>query len=181
MPDGLLPLRLFEPRYIDMVKECFKQESGFGVCLIRSGSEAGAAADPYPRGTLVSIVDFDQGADGLLHITGQGVSEFELHDHRVQPDGLLIGKVTMLATEDAAPLASDYVSLAEKLEVILQYVEPHLHYPEKRFTDGLWVCNRLIELLPLEAETKFDIINKPDVSSRLEALNAIEFVVEPGG
>ena len=69
MPDGLMPLRLFERRYIDMVKNCFKTDTGFGVCLIKEGNEAGEPSTPYPIGTLATIIDFDQGSDGLLHIT----------------------------------------------------------------------------------------------------------------
>jgi len=61
LPGGQLPLRLFEPRYIDMVKNCFKTGTGFGVCLIKDGADAGQPAQPYPQGTLVAIVDFDQG------------------------------------------------------------------------------------------------------------------------
>jgi len=69
MPGGLMPLRLFERRYIDMVKDCFRNGTGFGICLLKSGREAGAISEPYPLGTRVSIIDFDQGSDGLLHIT----------------------------------------------------------------------------------------------------------------
>lgn len=178
MPEGLLPLRLFEPRYIDMVKNCFKTDTGFGVCLIRSGLEAGEVADPYPRGTLVSIVDFDQGADGLLHITGKGVAEFNLHDYRVQSDGLLVGEVSMIETVSGSPLKSEHASLASKLDMILQYVESHLQYSDKKLGDDQWVSNRLIELLPLDAEAKYAIIDMPDTQSRLDALNALHFVVE---
>ena len=69
MPDGLMPLRLFERRYIDMVKNCFKTDTGFGVCLIKEGNEAGEPSTPYPIGTLATIIDFDQGSDGLLPVS----------------------------------------------------------------------------------------------------------------
>ena len=73
LPDGIMKLRLFERRYIDMVKEpASATGTGFGVCLIKSGNEAGVPSEPYPLGTEVELVDFDQGEDGLLHIVTRG-------------------------------------------------------------------------------------------------------------
>jgi len=63
-PGGVLPLRIFEPRYLDMVSECMRHNSGFGVCLIREGKEVGAAAQTYDVGTLVRISYFDRRHDG---------------------------------------------------------------------------------------------------------------------
>ena len=68
-PHGTLPLRIFEPRYLEMVSSCLKTERGFGICLIRSGSEVGKAAETYDTGTLSEITYFNQQADGLLGIT----------------------------------------------------------------------------------------------------------------
>jgi len=69
LPGGILPLRIFEPRYLDMVRDCFKQQSGFGVCLIKAGAEVGDTAVPLAYGTLVDIVDWDQDDSGLLTIS----------------------------------------------------------------------------------------------------------------
>ena len=71
-PDGLLPLRIFEPRYVDMISECLKSGTGFGVCLISDGQETGQAASIYEIGTLANIVDFQTEEDGLLGITVLG-------------------------------------------------------------------------------------------------------------
>ena len=67
-PGGLLPLKIFEARYIDMVSECLRNDSGFGVCLIRQGHEVGQAAITRSVGTYARIMDFQQYPDGLLGI-----------------------------------------------------------------------------------------------------------------
>ena len=178
MPEGLLPLRLFEPRYIDMVKNCFKTDSGFGVCLTREGSEVGQAALPYPMGTLVHIVDFDQGADGLLHITGKGGVEFDLLEWRTESDGLLVGQVEDQQSSVSGPVLPVHASLATKLETILRYVESHISYDDEKLDEDVWVCNRLIELLPLDAPSKYAILALRETEARLDALSELQFTVE---
>jgi len=97
MPGGLMPLRIFEQRYIDMVKNCFKTDTGFGVCLIKEGSETGKPSVPYPVGTLARIVDFDQGPDGLLHITAKGESEFRVLTYAANEANLLVAEVKFIS------------------------------------------------------------------------------------
>jgi len=178
MPEGLLPLRLFEPRYLDMVKNCFKTETGFGVCLIEAGSEVGAQVKPYPRGTHVRIIDFDQGSDGLLHITAQGIEEFLLDSYQVEDNGLLVGQVRLMPIVPATALPAQYDGLASKLEAILKYVETHIQYADVRTEESEWVCNRLLELLPLEASLKFEMLSMSSVEERLEALDGINFTID---
>lgn len=174
LPGGKLPLRLFEPRYIDMVKNCFKENSGFGVCLIKDGGEAGAPAQPFPQGTLVTLIDFDQGPDGLLHITAQGQQEFSLLTYSTNDDGLLIGQVQLLQPSDTPEMESEYRELSRKLAIILQYVEPNIIYEEKHLEDTQWVCFRLLELLPIAASAKFDLLQLPTTKSRLDALAGLQ-------
>lgn len=174
LPGGKLPLRLFEQRYINMVKECFKNESGFGVCLIQDGGEAGEPAKPYPRGTLVSLIDFDQGPDGLLHITAQGQQEFSLLTYAANEDGLLMGQVQLQDSDQPTVMSDDYRELSRKLAIILQYVEPNVIYEEKQLDDPDWVCNRLLELLPLAAPSKFELLQLPTNKARLDALSGLQ-------
>lgn len=174
LPGGQLPLRLFEPRYIDMVKNCFKTDTGFGVCLIKDGREAGATAQPYPQGTLVKIIDFDQGPDGLLHITAEGLQEFNLLTYAANSDDLLIGEVQLLEVSDPTPMNASYTDLSDKLAVILQYVGPNIKYAEKKLDNPEWICNRLLELLPLSAASKFELLQLPDTQSRLDALVGLQ-------
>lgn len=174
LPGGQLPLRLFEPRYINMVKNCFKTESGFGVCLIMDGQDSGKPAQPYPQGTLVKIVDFDQGPDGLLHITAEGQQEFNLLTYAVNSDDLLIGEVELIETSTTMPMNSAYTDLSRKLSIILQYVEPNIMYQDKQLDNPDWVCNRLLELLPLSSASKFELLQLPDTQARLDALVGLQ-------
>ncbi len=174
LPGGKLPLRLFEQRYINMVKDCFKNNTGFGVCLIRDGSEAGTPAQPYPQGTLVSLIDFDQGPDGLLHITAEGQQEFSLLTYAANKDGLLVGEVQLIELGEPPAMEEAYQDLSRKLAIIMQYVEPNIIYETKELDNAEWVCNRLLELLPIAAPAKFDILQLPSSKDRLDALAGLQ-------
>lgn len=172
-----MPLRLFERRYIDMVKDCFRHNTGFGVCLISSGREAGGASQPYPLGTRVSIVDFDQGADGLLHITARGEEEFRLLSYSSSDVGLLIGEVEPREPGPATPMLPEYELLAQKLELILSYIDNDTQFEEKRFDDADWVSHRLLEVLPLASEAKYELLQMESNSERLNALRALQIEI----
>lgn len=177
MPGGLLPLRLFEARYIEMVKNCFRTDTGFGVCLIRHGGEAGEPAEPYPMGTHVRIIDFDQGSDGLLHITAQGDTEFRLLGYTISDSKLLIGEIEPLPPPPPLEMTPEFEILAEKLDLILRYVEPTFSYPVKHLDDAHWVCNRLLELLPLAPEAKYELLQMEDNGDRLETLSSLHIEI----
>ena len=177
LPNGYLPLRLFERRYIDMVKDCFRNDTGFGICLIRKGREAGETAEPYPIGTLVSIVDFDQGTDGLLHITVKGMQEFRLVSHASSDTGLLFGEAELLPPHPPTPMEPEYEMLAQKLELILNYLDTEIRFEDKHLDDADWVCHRLLEVLPLAPEAKFELLQMDGNRERLEALKTLQIEI----
>lgn len=177
MPGGIMKLRLFERRYIDMVKDCFRNNTGFGICLIREGNEAGEPSDPYPLGTRTSIIDFDQGDDGLLHISAQGEDEFEILSYAADDSQLLIGEVAMLPVRPPTPMSAEFEDLANKLDLILQYVEPGIRYADKHLDDADWVCHRLLELLPLAAPAKYELLQLQDNRQRLETLANLQIEI----
>ncbi len=177
LPDGLMPLRLFERRYIDMVKDCFKTGNGFGICLIREGSETGGFSEPYPLGTSVSIIDFDQGADGLLHITAKGEQEFKILTYASTDTGLIIGTVEVLPPKTPTPMQPEYELLAQKLDLILSYLETDSRYDEKHLDDADWIAHRLLEVLPLTSEAKFELLQLSTNRERLNALNALQIEI----
>lgn len=177
LPDGLMPLRLFERRYIDMVKDCFRNDTGFGICLIKSGRESGEASQPYPLGTSVSIVDFDQGSDGLLHITVKGEKEFSVLTYSSSDTGLIIGEVEWLPAKTPTPMEPDDELLAKKLELILSYLETDIRFEEPRLNDADWVCHRLLEVLPLAVDAKIELLQMTSNRERLEALSALQIEI----
>jgi len=177
LPDGLLPLRIFERRYIDMIKDCFKNDSGFGVCLIKDGKEAGTVAEPYPMGTRVSIVDFDQGDDGLLHITAKGIEEFNILTYSANDDGLIIGEVSPIVRGTATPMEPQFAELSQKLKIILNYLESDSRFSEPQLDDADWVIHRLLEVLPLENDAKFELLQMGSNRERLEALGSLQIEI----
>ena len=118
-PGGPLPLRVFEPRYLDMVSSCMKTETQFGVMLIRDGSEVGEAR-LMEVGTRARITDWYQGSDGILGVTAMGTERFTLQRAERQADGLYLGTVTALPADPPAPLPEDYRSLASLLEAVIE-------------------------------------------------------------
>lgn len=172
-PGGTLPLRIFEPRYLDMVSDCMKQQKGFGVCLIREGSEVGTAADTYEIGTLSDICYFNKQPDGLLGITAQGLQRFKIISQHVQSDQLTLAEVSLLENEPPSPLPEQYAGAADTLRKLLD----QLGYPfvkmEKKYDDASWVSSRLAELLPIRLEQKQYFLQLDDPLQRLERLFAL--------
>lgn len=170
MPGGLMPLRIFERRYIDMIRSCFREESGFGICLVKEGAEVGAAAITYPYGTLTNIVDWDQDDSGLLLIVAQGQQKFRIIDTHVDNSELLHGNIELLPAEASQPVPDEYGFLQEAMQQILEQVEGNIDYPDPQLNDALWLGSRFVELLPLSAELRHDLLSLDQPLERLAAL-----------
>lgn len=172
-PGGTLPLRIFEPRYLDMVSDCMKAEKGFGVCLIREGSEVGKAADTYEIGTLSEICYFNKQPDGLLGITAHGQQRFKILTQEVQANQLTLAEVSLLENEQSCPLPEEFSRTTDTLRRLLE----QLGYPfikmETSYDDASWVSSRLAELLPIRLEQKQYFLQLDDPLQRLERLSAL--------
>jgi hypothetical protein len=169
-PDGPLPLRIFESRYIDMVGQCMKNDSPFGVLLIREGQETGLATT-HEVGTLAKITDWYQGSDGLLGVTAVGGQRIRLLSARQQADGLNIGEIEVLAAEPYMALPAEYASLKKILESVLDDLGRLYESLERRFDDAVWVTYRLIEILPIELEQKQQLLESNDTLARLKLID----------
>ncbi|MGO4554143.1 LON peptidase substrate-binding domain-containing protein, partial [Stenotrophomonas sp. 2YAF22] len=90
LPGAAIGLRVFEPRYLDLVRETGRSGEGFGVCLILEGNEVGAPATPAAFGVQVKIEDFDVGADGVLQLRLRGTRRFHVERTRVRDNGLVV-------------------------------------------------------------------------------------------
>jgi len=110
-PGGPLPLRIFETRYIDLVRRCLRDDTGFGVVLIREGPEAGGPASTYEVGTYARIVDFSRQPDGLLGIRAAGQRRFRILAARRARDGLNLADVAWLPEESVVPLPAEFAEL----------------------------------------------------------------------
>jgi Lon protease-like protein len=165
-PEGPLPLRVFEPRYLDMVSRCVRDDSPFGVLLLLQGSEAGEARTAT-LGTLARITDWYQGSDGILGVTAVGAGRFELDRIDRQGDGLYVGDVETLEEERHVPLPDDYQPLAGLLEAILDDLGKLYDDLPKRFDDSSWVGFRFAEILPMPLEQKQHCLQLRDPLERL--------------
>lgn len=169
-PGGALPLRIFEPRYLDMVSDCLRQGSGFGVCLISAGSETGPAAEPCELGTVGEISYWQKLPDGLLGITVRGQQRFRILRHEVRPNQLSVGEVELLPAEPRAPVPAKYAGLVALLRDIMSNVgHPYTTLP-KDYDDASWVGYRLSELLPISLSQKQALLALEEPLERLERL-----------
>jgi Lon protease-like protein len=166
-PGGLLPLRIFEARYIDLVGRCLREESGFGVVLIREGQEAGGPAATFDTGTYARIVDFSQQPDGLLGIQAQGERRFRILERRRQADGLNLARVEWLAEEVEAELPPELAEVGPVLGEVLERAGPPYSTMEWRLDSANWVAGRLAEILPLPMIHKQRCLELDDPVDRL--------------
>ena len=171
-PGGPLPLRIFEPRYLDMISKCMQNGSPFGVLLIRSGTETGPAMT-YDIGTLARITDWYQGSDGLLGITAVGEQRFRLLSSSRQPDGLNVGDVELIPAESARALPEEYRHLAEILSGVLEDLGRLYETLEKKYDDAGWVGYRFAEILPITPEQKQSCLEADDPMQRLEMMREV--------
>ena len=171
-PGGPLPLRIFEPRYVDMVKRCVRDQSPFGVVLIREGQEVGPA-EFHDIGTLARIVDFDTLPDGLLGLSCLGEERFRVESHTQQPDGLNIGQVSVFDADVPMPLPVKYTHLVELVERLLPELGDWYARVERHPQDAHWVSYRLAELLPLSMPSRQFCLELADPRERLRLLNGV--------
>lgn len=169
-PEGVLPLRIFEPRYLDMVADCLRNNAGFGVCLIRSGREVGPAASFHEVGTVAMIEDWEQGEEGLLHITISGQRRFRVLESRVLQNQLSQAEVEWLEPEAAQPIPAEVRILPGLLGKLIEELGPPFNRLQLRTNDLGWVTARLTEILPLPLETKQLWLETADPVQRQQGL-----------
>lgn len=169
-PQGLLPLRIFEQRYLDMTKVCIRDDSPFGVCLIREGKEVGDPAVPYETGCSARIVRWDMPHTGVFHLTVKGDSIFRINESWTEKDGLRRAKVEFLETP-SMPLPAGYGHLVELLERIIKKVGEDTFASPLQLEDAAWVGWRLMEMLPLDQQVRQRLLEMGDP---LAVLNEVQ-------
>lgn len=169
-PGGPLPLRIFETRYVDMVRSCLREEHGFGVVLIQQGAEGGGAARFAGVGTEARIVDFNRLEDGLLGLGCIGVGRFRVIESWRAADGLNMARVEDLEPEQAQPLPVEFAALADVLRKVLPELGEVYAHVTRAFDDAAWVGNRLVELLPLDLPAKQVLLEMNDPLERLAVI-----------
>lgn len=171
-PGGPLPLRIFEPRYLDMISDCLKRDCPFGVLLIRDGSETGAART-FDVGTLARITDWYQGSDGLLGVTAIGEQRFHLLEVERRQDGLNLGDIETLPERQRSPLPEEFRPLAGILAGVLEDLGRLYESLERRYEDAEWVGYRFAEILPISPEEKQRCLELEDPLERLHIVRKV--------
>ena len=171
-PGGALPLRIFETRYVDMVRRCMRGSQAFGVALIREGNEVGPA-ETFDVGTLAKIVDFHQLSDGLLGLSCIGEQRFRIRSRGRQADGLNLAEVDWLASEPTVAVPARHARLSELLKSVLPQLGEVYTGIEMRLDDAAWVGHRLAEILPIPLTDKQSCLELDDPIERLDVLGPL--------
>ena len=172
-PGGLLPLRVFEARYMDMARQCLREKSMFGVCLIREGSEVGQPAVPEPLGCQARIVECDMQQMGVLQLLVQGVERFRVLATTANSQGLLLATVETLPAEAPAGIPAQYAACARLLERVIAEHGAAIFAAPHRLDDAARVGYRLAEILPFPPAERHKLLAMGDSLARLSILNRI--------
>jgi Lon protease-like protein len=177
LPYGQMPLQIFEQRYLDLVKDCMRSGTGFGVVWIRRGAEIAQRGRVQPDlgdyGTYARIIDWDQLSNGLLGITIRGGEIFELDEAHRADGGLVMGNVRMQAALEPAPMLANWQSLAD----VLRSLETHPHVQRMNLGvdyDNAWqVAFTLVQLLPLDEALKYELLGSENLDALIRELDII--------
>ena len=179
-PDGVLPLRIFETRYIDMVRECMRLNKPFGVVAIREGTETGDAAEPEEVGCIAHIVEWDMEVGGLLMIRTQGGARFRAIATRVLADNRLEAQVDYLPADPLHPPGTPHVECAKTLKLVTddfaqrEAKDKEFAFPfarPLRFNEAGWVANRWCEILPIPLKARQKLLEVDDPAMRLSVIH----------
>lgn len=169
-PATLLPLRIFEPRYVDLIGHCMRDNSGFGVVALMSGVETGRADKTHLIGTIARIIDFDQGADGLLNIVVRGDERFHVRGTTTQADNLLLGKIAELDNVAQLPIPEEFSALL----VLLDEIASKMNIGKSREpapVTASQLAYRLAQYLPFPVPAKVAMLGIGDPRELLQQLS----------
>ena len=185
-PDGLLELKIFETRYLDLMARCMREQAPFGVVALRSGGEtarsaAGASVSLFDVGTLAGLIEVDSPETNILLVRCRGGQRFRLGAVRQEPDGLWVGDAAPVADDPAVAPSATHANVVKSLvdavaTLSAQGAEPFLQ--PHRFDDAGWVANRWCEILPISLNAKQKLMELPDAQVRLQLVD--EFLRSKG-
>jgi Lon protease-like protein len=170
-PAGVLPLKVFEQRYVEMTKRCVRDNTPFGVCLIREGREVGEPAVPAIVGCTARIAEWDVPLPNLFHLLARGERRFRIVRTVVAPLGLLTCEAELLP-EDTSEEAPD--ALCRKVLAALVERFGAERFPDPlKLDDAAWVGFRLAEALPLSMAVRQQLLETEAPAARLGVLKGI--------
>ncbi|MDR2837908.1 MAG: LON peptidase substrate-binding domain-containing protein [Azonexus sp.] len=169
-PGGVLGLKVFEQRYLDMVADCMKTDQPFGIVLIASGSETGAGVQPHPVGALASIAGWEMEELGLLLISVRGGRRFRIIEAQESPANRLTATVELLTEQKPVAVPPERRRLIPFLQRIISDLGPKRCPEPHHFDEAAWVGYRITEALPIQNLAKQKLLELDDPLVRLEIL-----------
>ena len=169
-PGGLLPLKIFEQRYLEMTKACLRDNLPFGVCLIREGREVGTPAAPESVGCLATIEQWDMPHTGMFHLLARGGERFRVLQTSVAANGLISAEVEMLPPAAPCPADADCVALVKR---VMEQVGTENFPQPVTLDDGTWVAYRLTEMMALpllQKQRLLEMKSSAEMTSELKTI-----------
>lgn len=191
-PGGVLPLRIFEARYMDMARDCLRDGSAFGVCLITDpkAAETSRRANFADIGCSATIAAWDMQQLGLLHVRAVGGQRFRVREVITESNGLKIAEAEWVEEDSDMPVAAEHAACVDLLRRIMDdlraqaaerrresgttddvLAQPPFSEPVQ-LDSSAWVANRLCEVLPVPLRAKQKLMELPDGRARLEIVHA---------
>ena len=175
-PEGLLPLKIFEQRYMEMTKACIRDNTPFGVCLIRAGHEVGVAAEPYEAGCTARIKHWDMPQMSIFQLKTQGEQLFRIDEQWTDSLGLLHAHVALDEPRKPEPVPDQHLKLVELLQEIMPKMGLERFPTPSHLDDTAWVGYRLLEVLPFTNPIKQQQLEQRDPLATLQFIS--EFLAE---
>ncbi|MES2321407.1 MAG: LON peptidase substrate-binding domain-containing protein [Pseudomonadota bacterium] len=180
-PDGVLPLQIFEVRYLDMISRCIANDTPFGVVLLTQGSEVRSPQVQESfllSGTLASVQESTASAPGLLQILCRGNARFRVIASERLPNGLWMADTELVDDDKQVRIPSELQGAADALDKVLCSLHdvPEQRWPVLppfRLDDCGWVANRWCDLLPLPNHQKHSMLMLDNPLIRLELMHDV--------
>jgi Lon protease-like protein len=170
-PGGVLPLRIFEQRYLEMTKACLRDTTPFGACLIREGREVGTPAVPCSVGCLATIAEWEMPQLGLFHLVARGSERFRILRTQTAANGLIAADVELLPAVPEPPHVD--AACRSVLESVIGKVGSERFPAPIDLDNANWVAYRLAEILPIELAEKQSLLEMDDAGQRFALLRGI--------
>jgi uncharacterized protein len=180
-PDGVLPLQIFEVRYLDMVSRCIAEGTPFGVVLLTHGNEVRTPEGQerfVTSGTLASVHESTSSSPGLLQVVCRGGARFHVLSSARRPNGLWMAETELMEDDRRIPVPSELQGASDALDKVLASLHevPEQRWPVQppfRLDDCGWVANRWCELLPLPNTQKHSLLTLDNPVIRLELMHDV--------
>lgn len=170
-PGALVPLKIFDPRYMEMASACHRNKKPFGVCLILEREETGEPAKHVETGCIAEINAWETPQLGGLQIQAIGTERFHIEDSHIESNGLIVASATYVAPEPAQALPVNHHACAILLRRLIEHLGEARFKPPLNYNDSVWVSYRLAELLPLKLSVRQNMLEMNDSQVRIEILH----------